>query len=152
MAYHYTDSGLDNIWLENGYTVHETAYGKGISIQDTNGLHEAIGKWLIEIPKPLNGAELRFIRLEMELTQRDLGGILGVDEQAVRRWEKARAKTMSGPADRLLRVLYEDYLEGDGSVRSIVDRLAALNQVDSVDVRFCDTDDGWQPRACAEAA
>lgn len=151
MAYHYTDSGLDNIWLENGYTVHKTAYGEGVSIQDTEGLHEAIGKWLIELPKPLNGAELRFIRLEMELTQRALGGILGMDEQAVRRWEKARTKTLNGPADQLLRVLYEDYLDGDGSIRAVVDRLAELDQVDKIDVRFCETDRGWQPHACAEA-
>ncbi|MDZ4380774.1 MAG: hypothetical protein U0942_05480 [Parvibaculum sp.] len=152
MAYHYTDSGLDNIWLENGYTIHETAYGEGVSIQDTAGLHKAIGEWLVGLPKPLNGAELRFIRLEMELTQRDLGGILGVEEQAVRRWEKGRTKAMSGPADRLLRALYGEYLKEEGSIRAIVDRLATLNQVDAVEVRFCETESGWQPRPCAEAA
>ena len=146
MAYHYTDSGLDNVWLENGYTPHKTAYGEGISIQDTAGLHKAIGAWLIEAPKPLNGAELRFIRMEMELTQRDLAGILGSDEQAVRRWEKHRSKPFNGPADRLLRAVYHEYLEGDGSVRRMVDRLAHLDQIDRVDVRFCETKQGWQHR------
>jgi DNA-binding transcriptional regulator YiaG len=152
MAYHYTDSGLDNVWLENGYTLHETAYGEGISIQDTGGLHKAIGEWLIATPKPLNGAELRFIRMEMELTQRDLGGILGSDEQAVRRWEKHRNKPFNGPADRLLRAVYHEYLRGDGSIRRMVDRLAGLNQIDRVDVRFCETKSGWQPHGCEQAA
>lgn len=152
MAYHYTDSGLDNVWLENGYTLHSTPYGEGVSIQNTEGLHRAIGQWLIDLPKPLNGAELRFVRLELELTQRDLAGILGVDEQAVRRWEKDRRKAMKGPEDRLLRALYDDYLNGDGSVRRIVDRLAKLNQVDLASVRFCETPKGWRPRGCAEAA
>ncbi|KSV93974.1 DNA-binding transcriptional regulator [Sinorhizobium sp. GL28] len=152
MAHHYTDSGLDNVWLENGYTVHQTPYGEGVSIQDTEGLHRAIGKWIIELPKPINGAELRFIRLEMELTQRDLGGILGVEEQAVRRWEKTRDRSINGPADRLLRALYEEYLDGDGSVRRMVDRLASLNRVDQTKVSFCETDKGWLPNDCPAAA
>lgn len=152
MAYHYTDSGLDNVWLENGYTIHQTPYGEGISIQDTEGLHKAIGAWVIDQPKPINGAELRFLRMEMELTQRDLAGILGADEQAVRRWEKARTKSVNGPADRLLRALYSEYVTGDGSLRDMVDRLAALNVVDKAEVRFCETDRGWLPKECALAA
>ena len=152
MAYHYTDSGLDNVWIENGYTIHQTPYGEGISIQDTEGLHRAIGAWLIDLPKPLNGAELRFIRMEMELTQRDLAGIIGADEQAVRRWEKAREKPINGPADRLIRALYSEYISGDGSLRRMVDRLATLNQIDPVNVRFCETDKGWLPHRCADAA
>lgn len=152
MAYHYLESGLDNVWLENGYTIHETPYGEGVSIQNTEGLHKAIGEWIIDQPRPLNGAELRFLRLEMELTQRDLAGILGAEEQAVRRWEKARKKVVNGPADRLLRAFYSEYLNGDGSVREIVDRLAALNVIDRAEVRFCETDKGWQPKECALAA
>lgn len=152
MAYHYIDSGLDNVWLENGYTIHQTPYGEGVSIQDTEGLHRAIGEWVIQQPKPINGAELRFIRLEMELTQRDLAGILGAEEQSVRRWEKAKGKSVSGPADRLLRALYAEYVSGDGSLRDMVDRLAALNVVDKAEVRFRETDRGWQPRECANAA
>lgn len=152
MAYHYTDSGLDNVWLANGFTVHKTSYGEGISIQNTEGLHRAIGEWLIDLPKPLNGTELRFLRLEMELTQRDLGGILGAEEQSIRRWEKARTREINGSADRLLRALYSEYLHGDGSVRRVVDRLAALNRVDRTEVRFCETPKGWLPDDCADAA
>lgn len=152
MAYHYTDSGLDNIWLENGYTLHQTVYGEGVSIQDTAGLHRAIGAWLIEQPKPLDGAELRFLRREMELTQRNLASILNASEQAVRRWEKARKSAINGSADRLLRAFYSEYVKGDGSVRQVVERLASLDQAEQRDVRFCETDDGWQPQPCDVAA
>ncbi|HSP24433.1 MAG TPA: hypothetical protein VLQ65_04600 [Saliniramus sp.] len=144
MAYHYTDSGLDNIWLDNGYTTHETVYGDGVSIHDSEGLHRAIGEWLIALPKPLNGAELRFIRLEMELTQKALAGILGADEQAVRRWEKTRMRAINGSADRLLRALYSEYLQGDGSLRKMVDRLASLDEIESVEMRFRETREGWR--------
>ena len=67
MAYHYRESGLDNIFLIDGFRVHKTKYGRGVSIDNTEGLHKAIGRWLIDLPKPLNGAELRFLRLEMDL-------------------------------------------------------------------------------------
>ena len=33
MAYHYTESGLRNVWLENGYTVRQTPYGETIAIE-----------------------------------------------------------------------------------------------------------------------
>jgi len=32
--FHYTDCGLDYVYLANGYTVHETAHAKGVSIKD----------------------------------------------------------------------------------------------------------------------
>jgi DNA-binding transcriptional regulator YiaG len=149
MAYHYTDSGLDNVFLENGYTVHKTPYGEGVSIQDTEGLHRAIGQCLVLTPKALTGAELRFLRLEMELTQRNLAAILGSEEQNVRRWEKARKKEIPGPADRLMRALYSEYIGGDGSVRKIVDRLARLDRAEPTAIRLKETDKGWQPAMAA---
>jgi len=144
MAYHYIESGLDNIWLDNGYVVHETVYGTGISIEDTQGLHKAISQCLIDLPKRLNGAELRFLRLELDLTQKDLAGILGVEEQALRRWEKNRSKFINGSTDRLLRAIVKEYLHGDGSLRAMIDRLAELNTVEPTSITFRETEQGWQ--------
>lgn len=128
--YHYIESGLDNIYLENGYQAHDTPYGKGVSIQDTDALHREIGRTLIEMACPLNGAELRFLRLEMEQTQRRLATLLKIEEQAVRRWEKARTKPFNGSADQLLRILYRQYAFGDGEVRKMMERLAELDCVE----------------------
>ena len=150
MAHHYHDSGLDNVFLENGYSVHQTVYGTGVSIQDTEGLHKAIGRWLIATPKPLNGAELRFLRIEMELTQRDLAGILGTTEQTLRLWEKHRVKAINGSADRLLRALYSECIGRDDSVRSMVERLAHLDQLGATEARLRETAHGWEiDHACA---
>src|SRR5579871_5559229 len=110
MAYQYKESGLDNVFLENGYTIRHTKYGKGVSIDDTEGLHQAIGRWLIGLPKPLNGAELRFLRLEMDLSQKQFSAIIGSAEQNVRRWEKGRKRPIPGMADRLARTLYYEYI------------------------------------------
>lgn len=151
MAYHYVESGLDNVWLENGYTIHETAYGSGVSIQDTEGLHRVIGNWLISLPKPLNGAEVRFLRVEMDTTQKNLAAFLGVDEQAVRRWEKARDKAVpNGSADRLLRALYMEYVDRKSDVYRMIQRLSELDQIEPTSGRFR-TDHGWRQEGCAAA-
>jgi DNA-binding transcriptional regulator YiaG len=147
MAYHYTDSGLDNVYLENGYTIHQTPYGEGVSIKDTEGLHKLIGEWLVDLPKPLNGAELRFLRLQMEMTQRSLAGVLGCEEQAVRRWEKARAKAIQGPADRLVRLLYSEWAGGNVKVREAVDRLAELDQIEHATAHLHEEAGHWKAAA-----
>ena len=144
MAYHYRECGLDNVWLENGYQIHNTPYGEGVSINETQALHKAIGLWLIGAPKPLNGAELRFFRMEMEQTQRDLAAVLGATEQTLRLWEKNRNKALPGPADRLLRALYKDFATGDGSVRQMLERLARLDQRSTGRACLRETSRGWE--------
>jgi putative transcriptional regulator len=146
MTYHYTESGLDNIYLENGFTEHKTAYGDGVSIHNTAGLHKAIGKWLVARPIPLNGAELRFLRIEMELTQRDLAGIIGATEQTLRLWEKTRDKFIPGTADRLVRALYFEFAGGDVHIRKMLERLADLDRQENVPACFSTTNSRWKPR------
>ena len=107
------------------------------------GLHKAIGDWLVSRSQPLLGAELRFLRIEMELTQRNLAAMLGVEEQAVRRWEKTRAKPLAGPADRLVRAIYSEWAGGDGSVRRMIARLAEFDQTEQARGRFVEGDGGW---------
>lgn len=144
MGYHYKESGLDNIYLENGYAIHKTAYGDGISIHDTEGLHCAIGHSLVAMPKRLIGAELRFLRLEMSMTQRRLADVLNSDEQAVRRWEKNRGKPIPGVADRLVRIIYAEYVGGDGKIRDLIDRLTELDEIEQAKILMRDTGSGWQ--------
>ena len=144
MTYHYTGSGLDNIYLVNGYDFHETPYGKGVTIDNTESLHKAIGRWLIALPMPMNGAELRFLRLEMELTQKHLADIIGATEQTFRLWEKHRGKAIPGPADRLIRSLYAEYIGGDGSLRRMLERLAELEQLEHANACFEEKNRRWR--------
>jgi putative transcriptional regulator len=141
--YQYRESGLDNVYLENGYRKHKTPYGEGISIIDTEGLHKVIGQTLICAQQPLNGAELRFLRLEMETTQKDLAGMLGTTEQTLRLWEKNRKRSLPGPSDRLLRALYADYVGGKGSVRRMLRRLADMRDREHISTCFRETQLGW---------
>jgi DNA-binding transcriptional regulator YiaG len=111
-------------------------------------LHAAIAKWIVERPRPMTGAELRFIRTQMNMTQRNLAAALGSDEQSVRRWEKARGDAVTnGAADRLVRLMYCDYVGGDGKLRAIIDRLAELDQVEYEDGRFSEDEGHWRVAA-----
>jgi putative transcriptional regulator len=143
--YHYKESGLDNVWLENGYREHKTPYGRGVSIQDAEGLHKAIGQGLVFVQRPLIGSELRFLRLEMETSQRDLAAMLGTTEQTLRLWEKKQDTAIPGSPDRLLRALYSDYIGGKGSVRRMLKRLADIRENKQTATCFRETDAGWVP-------
>ena len=59
----YDDAGLRDVWLANGYELHDTAYGKAVSYHDVHGLTRALCAALVDKPGPLTGAEFRYLRL-----------------------------------------------------------------------------------------
>jgi len=144
---HYTECGLRNIWLRNGYTIRETPYGEAVSIHDVEGLHRAIGLYLVDNKPRLNGAEIRFLRKELDLSQRDLADLLGVSEVTLRGWEKGRGR-IPKPAERLLRSLYREHVAGDGRIRELIERLAELNRdIHWRRIEFRETRGGWHAEA-----
>lgn len=123
--YHYTESGLQNVWLENGYAVVKTKHGKGVSIHDVEGLHRMIGKALAMQPK-LTGGELRFLRKEMSMSQSALSALVGTSEQNVSLWE--RRGGIPRTADRLVRLIYLEHMGNNPKVRELIDRLNLLDR------------------------
>lgn len=102
--YHYLASGLDNIFLLNGVTESETAYGPMVHIENINGLHHAIGLHIVEKAEPMKGAEFRFLRKQMSLSQLQLAELLRVTDQTVANYEKE--KTSLGAAEAYIRDHY----------------------------------------------
>jgi putative transcriptional regulator len=45
--YHYTECGLDNVWLTNGFTKKQTAYGEAVAIAHADALHKLLAEDLI---------------------------------------------------------------------------------------------------------
>lgn len=115
--HHYTESGLPYVWLADGYRLEPTAYGEALSIQDADGLHRAIARWVAESLPQLCGREVKFLRLELDCTQAELAGRLGATEQTVSLWERQPSKPIPAAADRLLRLLVEAWLD-DGQLLS----------------------------------
>lgn len=144
--YHYKDCGLDNVWLKNGYAVHQTPYGGGIAIEDIKGLHTAIAQQLISCRRKLSGKEFRFLRQYLEMTQKSLGDIWGKTEQAIALWEKN--DKVPPWADGYLRFLVTGSLDGNKQVKELIDflnQLSISNLSNDRDTRwtFTDTDNGW---------
>jgi putative transcriptional regulator len=137
--YHYTESGLDNVFLAigAGVQIKDLPSGRQINIKAIDQLHEVIGISLAKEKKNLSGKEIRFLRQEMLLSQGNLAKLLGVTEQTVHRWETGKADVPK-PAESLIRSLYLDQLKIDEngkdkiSVRKTLERLADLE--DEVDV------------------
>ena len=105
--YHYIESGLDNIYLANGFDFITTEYGPAVSFADSDGLHDAIGASLLIQAELLTGAEYRFIRKELGYSQQGLADILGFDLQTPANWEKGKCR-ITTMADACLRKLYDE--------------------------------------------
>jgi DNA-binding transcriptional regulator YiaG len=108
-AFHYKMCGLDDVYLLNGFKIHKTSYGTGVSIENADELHRSIGLFLILKRKALSPKDVRFLRKEIDLTQGELAGYLGVTSQTVARYEKGETD-IPGPVDRLLRLLFAYHL------------------------------------------
>ena len=118
--YHYTESGLQNVWLTNGYAVRKTPYGKGVAIQNVAALHKAICQTIARKPS-LTGAELRFLRKQMDLSQAALAELLGTSEQNVSLWE--RRGRIPKASDRLLKLICLESLKEDVQIVALIERL-----------------------------
>ncbi len=141
---HYPDCGLDDVYLLNGYEIENTSYGMGVTVQDVDGLRKAIARDLATRKKVLNGKEVRFLRKQMDLTQSELGRLVGLDAQSVARWEKGQRVLKKGPAELLLRVVYT------GTDQGKINPLEILRTLDELDAPirekrvFRETNEGWR--------
>jgi DNA-binding transcriptional regulator YiaG len=143
--YHYTEAGLQNVWLANGYHVKKTKYGEAVSIEDAKGLHRAIGRHLAQ-KRYLTGAEFRFLRKELDLPQRRVADLVGTSEQTVALWEK-RGK-IPETADRIFRAIYLETIDGNVKIKEFIEAIADLDRkVEEKKLIFQDTEAGWLPNA-----
>lgn len=146
--HHYTESGLPNIWLANGFKLHKTPHGKGIAFDNLEGLHREIGRWLCAYRPRLTGAEFRFLRHELDLSQAALASLLGNDAQSVALWEKAKVK-LPAWADRLMRALYREHMGENVKIRALIETVAGLAAEKPQPMRFeaRETRKGWTLKA-----
>jgi len=124
--YHYRECGLPNIFLENGFKKIKTPYGEAVSIESVEGLHKLIGDELVYKKPRLTGAELKFLRKELGLSQRVFGSLAGVQEQTVSLWERGEIDTPESAAI-VIRVLYKEEHNPKGKLPQILERLKDLD-------------------------
>jgi DNA-binding transcriptional regulator YiaG len=143
----YKGCGLRNVWLSNGYRKRSTAHGEAVAIPDVPGLHRVIALHIIKTKPRLSGAEFRFIRKELDLSQARLGQMFGYSSQAIALWEKRG--NVPRLADRTLRAIYREVAEGNAGLQELVERLNDLDRKDHEKSKMIlrETEKGWQAKA-----
>ena len=137
----FTDGGLTNVWLVNGYEEVETPYGKAVSYHNLDGLIKAICEALTDKKTPLTGPEFRYLRQALCLSQASLGQLLEKTNQAIAKWEKS-ADPVPRTADITLRVLYKQHADGNEKIKNLVTALNVTEQTLSIVMK--DTGKGWK--------
>lgn len=103
--YHYTESGLPNVWLL-GVEVFDCECGENFAfIPCIQELHKLIAQILLTQENSLSGPEIRFLRKTMGLKAKDFATFIGVKNVTISRWEHGE---ISPPetTDRLIRLFY----------------------------------------------
>lgn len=142
--YHYTDGGLRNVWLANGYEIKKTPFGEGVVFHNLDGLTESICIALTNKAGVLTGVEFRYIRSAgMLLSQPALGKLMGIDGQSVARWEK----TSKVPrwADKLIRLLYTAQAEGNEPIAKAVERIKTVERLVRQRIVVKESRGQWKP-------
>jgi putative transcriptional regulator len=127
--FRFVISGLDNVYLLSGYELHDTKHGPAISFADTDGLNRALGRYLANQRRRLTGKERLFLRLEMDVSQAELGRLLHISAQQVARWEKEICE-IAGPADILFRCMYLQHLGDKLDLRGFSERIGRSADAD----------------------
>ncbi len=89
MKYHYTECGLNNVIIEGLNVFPDDEGDDVVEIPFINELHLAIASGIVMHDQGISGAELRFLRSEMGMTQAELAALVHKDKQTVGRWERA---------------------------------------------------------------
>jgi DNA-binding transcriptional regulator YiaG len=115
--YHYTESGLDCVYLIDGFEIVRTGHGRVVEIRSASKLDHAIALSIVCLQKKLRNNEVRFIRGLLDWTQEEFGRVLGKDAQTVARWEKGKTR-LPLLEDVVIRQIY---LEQAGCKRKFVE-------------------------------
>jgi putative zinc finger/helix-turn-helix YgiT family protein len=103
--HHYTESGLQNVWLI-GVDIFECDCGENFAfIPCVQELHKLIAEILLRKEGQLSGREIRFLRKHMGMKSKDFANEIGVKPVTVSRWENGDSPP-SESIDRLIRLLY----------------------------------------------
>ncbi|WP_158933222.1 helix-turn-helix transcriptional regulator [Acidisphaera sp. S103] len=130
-AYHYTECGLDDVWLTGGFEEKTFGeYGTAVAVHDEKGLWKVLARNIVRQDRRMVGQELKFLRTLLDWTQTDLGKRLGYnDGQTVAKWEKARHDAVPLNADTFVRATYCENLGERPMVTRVNSRLLEILDV-----------------------
>ena len=131
--HHYTECGLENIFLKNGFRKVENDGQITLIVDDQPGLHLAIGKRLCN-QRFLTGDEFKFLRKEMKMSQSRLGAVLGVTENMVSLWERRSAIPRHALA--MVKAMYMEYIRESYQITSLLNTDSTTAANDQIYAEF----------------
>jgi len=104
--YHYTECGLDNIYLEDiEVRVCPVCGTESPRIPSITRLHDAIGRAIASQNVPLSGQEVRYLRKHLGLKAYEWAEYLRIDATTLSRWENGEQQ-IGTQSEALIRLLY----------------------------------------------
>ena len=104
--HHFTESGLENVWLTNvTFSVCEKCGERVLRLPGAVALMNCIGEAVIITPGPLSGKEIRFLRKSLSLKGREFANLIGVTRTTISRWENGETSPDTSN-ERLIRLTY----------------------------------------------
>ena len=125
-TYHYKTSGLDDVVLLNGFEIITYGDEKAIAIHDLDGLHQVIALSLVDQAAMLSGREFRFLRIELDLSQKAIAALFEISDQTIANYEKE--DRVPKWADVLMRALYVESLGKDSEIRKMLEKLSKVDR------------------------
>ncbi|WP_330925064.1 helix-turn-helix domain-containing protein [Candidatus Sororendozoicomonas aggregata] len=142
--YHYIECGLPAVYLENGFARDSVDGEQCVGVDSVDQLHRTIATTLTGKSTALTGEEVRFLRVEMNLSQKRLGTLLGVEDQTVARWEK-NSTPLPRTSDVALRALYLESINKGSVLSSLLKMLAESDSQQAMSkLVFVEVNDRWQ--------
>lgn len=127
--YHYTESGLDNVYLENvELRICKSCGVVTPRLYRMKKLHETIGRAVALKDSPLTGAEIRYLRKHLGMKSKDWAALLHSDASTVSRWENGEQRP-GQQSDALIRAVYFLALtekQGLSLPKSVTEQIAAV--------------------------
>lgn len=119
--HHYTECGLQNVFIEGLTPIVDDEGDEIISIPAINELHHIIALGIVSHEHGISGDELRFLRSEMGYTQAELADLVHHDKQSIGRWERSEYE-IDSTAEAIIRRLAIEKLSLE--VQSGIDELS----------------------------
>lgn len=125
-SYHYTECGLENIYLKNVTLLAcEQCGEESLLLSKLLALHETIARGIALQPCALRGPDIRFLRRQLGYSAKRWASFLRIDISTLSRWENSQQEV--GPqSDALIRLLYFRLLD-ESKGRMTADPVAAAS-------------------------
>jgi len=146
--HHYTECGLQNVFIEGLTPVIDDDGDEIITIPAINELHHIIALGIVSHEHGISGDELRFLRSEMGYTQAELAELVHHDKQSIGRWERSEYEIGSA-AEAIIRRLAIEKLSLN--VQSGIDELSRRSvpsaQTQFINIRKSDSNGTYELEA-----